>query len=113
MGFLCGFFKLIDFATLFFLQLNIHLSTSALKYLIIIASTLQIVCEALCIDQGRKTLCFFMLKMKTIVGTKCNAENFNTWPTIVAVFGFPLCVFRAEPSRTLQFQWVKLLILTS
>lgn len=69
--------------------MNIHLSTSALKYLIIIASTLQIVCEALCIDQGRKKIRFSMLKVKTIVGATCNVENFNTWPTIVSVFGFP------------------------
>lgn len=88
MVFLWGFFKRIDFATLFFLQLSIQLSTSTLKYLIIITSTSQIVCEALCIDQSRKRLCFFMLKVKTIVETKCNEENFNTWPTIVAVFGF-------------------------
>lgn len=84
MGFLCGFFKLIDFATLFFLQVNIHLVTSTF----IITSTSQIVCEALCIDRGRKRSRFFMLEVKTIVGTKCNVQDFNTRPTIVAIFGF-------------------------
>lgn len=65
MGFLCGFFKLIDFVTSFFSTAE-HSFIYKCFEVLIIASTSQMVCEPLCVDQSRKRLCFFMLKVKTI-----------------------------------------------